>query len=101
VTVLGDWNEDIRSDMVVTPLKNLGFQDAITSMHHNNLSNTQLGQLSIDEIFLPSDWIPLITRGYLASDQGVPSDHRAVWVDLPIDLFGWNSQPISTPLQAQ
>jgi len=58
------------------------------------------GQFPIKGILLPSEWIPQVAGSYLAFDQGIPSNHRAVWVDLPINLLGWIA-PTSVPIQAR
>jgi len=88
--------------MVSTPLQTLGLKDAVTSIHHASPPNTyNQGQFPIDRIFLQAEWIPQVTGSYLAFDQGVPSDHRAIWVDLPIDLLGWSAPTTSVPIWAR
>jgi len=102
VIILGNWNEEVQSNMVSTPLQTLGLKDAVITFHHASPPNTyNQGQFPIDRIFLQAEWIPQVTGSYLAFDQGVPSDHRAIWVDLPIDLLGWNAPTTSVPIWAR
>jgi len=69
--------------------KKLSLQEAVTSIHPKPPPNTyDSGQFPIDGIFLPEQWLLVVTGGYLAFNQSVPSDHRAVWVKIPIEIFG-------------
>jgi len=59
------------------------------------------GQTPIDGIFAPPSLIESIKAGYLAFREGIPSDHQALWVDLPLASIGWFTIPASVPLKAQ
>jgi len=37
---------------------------------------------------------------YYASGKGIPSDHHALWIDIPLEALGWFTIPASVPLQA-
>jgi len=101
VMILGDWNEDICSAAIALPIQQLGLAQAITLIHLTIPPNTHnCGQDPIDGIFIPAEWLLTIMGGYLAFEQGIPSDHWAVWMDIPMEVMGWNSSSPSGPLQA-
>jgi len=55
----------------------------------------------IDRIFVLDDFIPAIHSGYLAFGEGIPSNHQAVWIDIPIVTLGWFAPPNWVSLEVQ
>jgi len=45
-------------------------------------------QMPINGIYVSPSLIPAITGGYLAFEAGIPSDHRALWIDVPRVVLG-------------
>jgi len=72
----------------------VGLAEAITQQHGPNGPNTHnWGQNPIDAIFLPTDIIQSVNSGYLAFGEGIPSDHCAMWIDIPLAALGWFQTP--------
>jgi len=46
------------------------------------------GTKPIDGIYVSPDLLLLIQGGYLAFNAGIPSNHRALWIDIPGSLLG-------------
>jgi len=81
IIIMGDMNEDIWEDPVLSVATNMGVTDAVTTQHGNQSPNTHnRGSMPIDGIFLPTNLIQTIQLGYLAFGKGVPSNHRAIWL---------------------
>jgi len=53
----------------------------ITTAMHNH------GQVLIVGNYVSPSIIPAITGGYLAFEAGIPSDHRALWIDVPGEVL--------------
>jgi len=99
VIILGDINEDIQEERISTMFQHLGLSEVIITQHGTHRPNTHNHrQNPIDGIFLPNQLVQEVQSGYLAFGKGIPSDHRAVWVDLPIAALGWFTTPESVPL---
>jgi len=45
------------------------------------------GQVLINGIYVTPLIIPAITGGYLAFEAGIPSNHRALWIDVPGEVL--------------
>jgi len=55
-------------------------------------------QLPIDGIYASPQLIPAITGGYLAFEAGIPSNHRALWIDVPREVLSFaNSNTLCKP----
>jgi len=101
VVLLADINDDIRTDLITSTFWQMGLVDAITSQHGQCGPNTHnRGSTPIDGIFIPPSLLPHVTSGYLAFSEGIPSDHRALWIDIPLSALGWFIVPEPTPLKA-
>jgi len=84
VIVMANFNKDIWSAVLQTQFLELGLDVVFTSLHGKQAPATQNCQsLPIDGIFLPCDIIPYCQGGYLDFGNGVPSDHRVIWLDIP------------------
>jgi len=46
------------------------------------------GSTLINGIYVSCKLFPVVTGGYLAFNTGIPSDHRALWIDLPGVILG-------------
>jgi len=89
IIIMGDMNEDIWEDPVLSVATNMGVTDAVTTQHGNQSPNTHnRGSMPIDGIFLPTNLIQTIQSGYLAFSEGIPSNHRVIWVDIPVTSLG-------------
>ncbi len=82
IIVLTDFNEDVRLAWIRNFFDNLNLVEALTEL--SNLPPTAThnrGSATIDGIYVSKGLLPSMTGGYLAFDAGIPSDHRALWVD--------------------
>jgi len=43
----------------------------------------------IDGNYVSHELLPVVTGSYLAFNAGIPSDHRALWIDLPGVVSGF------------
>jgi len=99
---MADMNEDVQEDPVLMTATNIGLQDAVTTQHGKNAPSTHnRGSAPIDGIFMPAQLIPNIQLGYLAFGKGIPSNHRLIWVDIPVAALGWLTPPEMVPLKAR
>jgi len=95
-------NEDVQEDPVLAMATQMGLKDAVTTQHGSSTPNTHnWGSTPLDGIFVLSDFIPAIHLGYLAFREGIPSNHRAVWIDIPIETLGWFKTAEWIPLQGR
>jgi len=63
----------------------MGMAHAVLAQHGNNGTNTHnQGSTPIDGIFLPTPLIPKIHSGYLTCGKGIPSNHRELWINIPV-----------------
>jgi len=75
--------------------------EVVTSQHGLCGPNTHnQGTNPIDCIFIPPLLLPKVTSGYFAFREGIPSDHRALWIDIPLAALGWFTVPEPIPLKA-
>jgi len=88
VIVAADFNKDICSDDLQSYFSKFGMSEVCSTLHGPLLPTTHnRGMLPIDSIFAPDALIPMCHAGYLAFREGVPSDHQAVWMDIPSALL--------------
>jgi len=100
VIVAADFNEDIRSDTIRGFFSKFGMSEVISSSNTEHLpAMHNRGSLPIDGIFVPDELIPFCRAGFLGFGEGVPSDHRTAWIDIPLPLLHLCSD--STPVKAQ
>ena len=94
LVIMGDLNDDVRHK-ITDSWKDIGLTEVVSSRFPQPPPTyNQTKQLSrpIDGIWV-SAGINVRKSGYLAFEEGCPSDHRMVWADLDFeDLFGcpWN-----------
>jgi len=101
VIILADMNDDVWKDLIQALATQMGLQEAVTAQHGPGKPNTHnRGSTPIDRIFIPAAYIPAIQLGYLAFNEGILSNHRAVWVDIPLNILGWLQASECIPLQA-
>jgi len=94
IIILTHFNKDIRRQWISQSFKKLNLTEVLTAITalpptatHNRGTNT------IDGIYVSPTLLPFITGGYLAFDMVIPSDHRALWVDIPAVLLGFDEEP--------
>jgi len=83
ILLLMDYNDDIESPTVRQWAAQLGLVEAITYLHPTGAPPTyQHGSRPIDGIFAAPQLLAQAAGGYLSFGDAVPSDHRAIWLDL-------------------
>ena len=102
VIIMADMNDDVRYNPILETTTCLGMKEAITTQHGTAGPNTHnRGSTPIDGIFLPENLLQNLQSGYLAFGEGIPSDHRLLWVDIPIAALDWLAPPDAIPLKAR
>jgi hypothetical protein len=93
IVLMLDANQDIRTDKLGRAFQSLGLKEAIISKHidfHPPVPTQQTGSRTIDGIFTTLD-LSDARCGYLAFGDGLESDHRMAWLDIPFEVaFGHN-----------
>jgi len=100
VIVAADFNDDIRSDTIRGFFSKFGMSEVISHGNPAQLPATHnRGSLPIDGIFVPDELIPFCWAGFLGFGEGVPSDHRLAWIDIPLPLLHLclDSNPVKAP----
>jgi len=83
IIVLTDFNEDVMETTASRWATNLGLVEVVTWLHLNSPPPTfQRGRRPIDGIFIAPQLLAQAAGGYLSFGDVVPSDHRAIWIDL-------------------
>jgi len=81
--VLTDFNDDVTASDARKWAADLGLVEAITYLNPGPAPPTfQRGSRPIDGIFIAPQLLPFAAGGYLAFGDAMPSDHRALWLDL-------------------
>jgi len=102
VIVLADINEDVRTEPITSTFSQLGMTEITIMQHGYQGPNTHnRGTNPIDGIFIPTNLIQTVQSGYFAFGEGIPSDHRAIWIDIPLATLGWFTMSESIPLRAR
>jgi len=102
VIVLADINEDIRLEPIPSSFRQMGLSEITLVQHGHQGPNTHnRGTMPIDGIFIPTSLIPAVRSGYFAFGEGIPSDHRAIWLDIPLATLGWFQVSEPVPLRAR
>jgi len=85
ILLLTDYNDDITSGPVNQWAGKLGLVEAVTWLNTANVPPTyQRGSRPIDGIFVAPQLLERATGGYFGFGEGIPSDHRAIWVELEL-----------------
>ncbi len=93
IIILTDFNENIRKLSIKEFFEELNLIEALTAITALPLTATHiLGSNTIDGIYVSPDLLPSITGGYLAFDTVLPSDHRALWIDVPGIILGFEEE---------
>ena len=99
VVIRMDANSDVRTGHLANMLRSLGFEEQITFRHARNgpppathIANTK--GVPIDGIW--TNFAHGTMRcGYMAFHEGLPSDHRTAWIDLPMhEMLGYRPPDI-------
>jgi len=101
IIILADINNNVQTDPIRSTFQQMGLVEAVTSQHgllgpntHNHSTNP------IDGIFIPPLLLTNVMSRYFSFGEGIPSDHRALWIDIPLAALGWFTVPESIPLKA-
>jgi len=76
-------NDDMRSPTIQKLLRSVGMVDGPTSQHWSPPATHNHRSTPIDSIFLPITLVDQCSMGYLKFGEAVPSNHRALWLDIP------------------
>lgn len=97
IILMMDCNQSILSEEIKDWASNIGLREIITEQHKGHSAPTyHRGTTPIDGIFTSAS-ISTIASGYLPFGE-FPSDHRALWIDIPYTCaFGFNIPRIITP----
>ena len=88
--ITGDWNEDVN-DVQRKYFGPLGIREVLLEKYGPAPNTFEFGSKPIDGIFMSST-LKIQQGGYLPFGDGVDSDHRSLWVDIPYsDAFGHNT----------
>jgi len=82
VIVMADMNKDVRLATIQNMLRLVGLVDSPTSHHRQPPATHNQGILPIDGIFVPMTLIDQCSMGYLEFGDALPSNHRALWLDI-------------------
>jgi hypothetical protein len=93
-----DVNDPIVSCSLTTQIQQLGLKEIFLASHAGTPPPTyNRGVEAIDAIYV-SQALVGCQCGYLAFGAAIPSDHRALWVDIPFQLaFGHHLPPVVFP----
>ena len=93
-----DINDNVTLQSVRQPFRDIGLEEVITHRHQGPVPSTyNRGLAPIDGIFASST-LQDVSCGYLAFGDGVPSDHRCLWIDIPYSIaFGHDIPPCVKP----
>jgi len=81
--VLSNFNNDVTAASVHNWAAQLGLVEAITWLTQGDPPPTyQRGSRPIDGLFMAPQLLHLATGGYLSFGDAIPSNHRALWIDL-------------------
>jgi len=84
IILAADMNNDIQDPEISTLLLSVGLIEVSMNLHLTNPPATHnCGSAPIDGIFIPLTLLEHCKAGYLAFGNGIPSDHRALWLDIP------------------
>jgi len=103
IILMSDINDDVTSIEVKTWAANLGLVEAIAWLHSSNPPPTyQRGQRPINGIFLAPKLLQQVVGGYFSFGEAIPSDHRAIWLDLHLPKICPSAQmPHTSPWARQ
>jgi len=102
VIVMADMNDDVRSAPIQGMIRAVGLVDGPTYHHSRPPATHNQGSLPIDGIFIPMTLVNQCNMGYLAFGEALPSDHHALWLDIPAQLVCLVQQEaIERPLARQ
>jgi len=76
-------NEDVRATKLQDMFWSVGSTDRPTAKHLHLPATHNQGSAPIDGIFVLITLLKHCNTGYLDLGDAVPSDHRAMWLDIP------------------
>lgn len=88
IIIMGDFNEDVTSNKIRARLERKGLKEVFLNQHGQPPNTYNRGTRPIDGIFTTNNLTPL-RCGYTASNWGLHTDHRLLWMDVDVEsLFG-------------
>jgi hypothetical protein len=98
-----DANEDVRTGQTKDLFRSLDMHESILRAHADKsppaTCDKNTNREPIDGIFVTSG-IRVIAGGYAAFNEGCPSDHRYLWIDVSYnDAFGMDSPSLVSPVR--
>ena len=98
VIIMADMNEDVRNTPIKNAFRTVGLVEGLTTHHQRPPPTHNRGRHPIDGIFLPISLLDQCTTGYLEFSEAIPSDHRALWIDLAAhNVCSMEPEPIECP----
>ncbi len=83
VILIVDMNKDVRWPKIQKLLQSVGLVDGPTMQHRSPPATHNHGSIPINGIFLPIMLVDQCRMGYLEFREAIPSNHRALWLDIP------------------
>ena len=85
---MGDFNENVTNKRFTTGLGQLGLVEVLSNKYGKPPNTYNRGTIPIDGIFASTS-LQITQGGYTASDWGMQSDHRLLWIDIcSNEMFG-------------
>jgi len=75
-------------------LRAVGLVDGPTYHHNRPPATHNQGSLPINGIFVPMTLVDQCSTGYLAFGEALPSDHCALWLDIPAQLVSLHNKKL-------
>ena len=96
IVIMGDFNEDVTNRKLRDRFGHFGLVEIFLDKHGKPPNTYDRGIAPIDGIFASSS-INILVRGYTATDWGMKSDHRLLWMDVKVNEIFGTLHPIWIP----
>jgi len=98
IILLTDFNDDVRLPWIRQFFANVHLTKALTEITGPWATATHnCGQAPIDEIFVSPELLPMLKGVYLTFNAGIPSNHQALWIDLPSTVLEFDEYTLKKP----
>jgi len=98
VLVMADMNEDVRLPLIQNTFRTVGLVERLTTQHPRPPPTHNHGSNPINGIFIPLSLLDHCQTGYLEFGVAVPSDHRALWINIAAhNVCSMEPEPIECP----
>ncbi len=98
VLLMADMDEDVRTPLIKNTFRMVGLVEGLTTQHPRPPPTHNRGSNPIDGIFIPISLIDQCQTGYLEFGKAIPSNHRALWIDMAAhNVCSMEPEPIECP----